>query len=178
MLTNGRLIRRPHAHPCATGSEAEAGRSRGTAGLTLVEMMIVLAIIGVMAGVVVLSIGSVTRAPSVEAEARRLATRLQAAADDAMMGDRTLAFTIEKDGYGFATVTPTGMVPRTDDAFAFHRLPAGMVVTLNVNPPVVLGVDGSGQPLSAVLENSNQRWRVTYDGITATAAPIPKDAKL
>ena len=140
--------------------------------------MIVLAIIGVMAGAVALSVGSITRAPSVEAEARRLATRLQAGADDAMMGDRTLAFTTQEDGYGFATVTPAGMVPRTDEGLAFHRLPAGMVVTLNVTPPVVLGVDGSGMPLSAVLENGQQRWMVTYDGITATAAPMPKDAKL
>jgi len=149
-----------------------AARAQG--GFTLVEMLIVLAIVGVMAGAVALSVGSVTRAPSVEAEARRLATRLQAAADDAMIGDKTLAFTIQKDGYGFATVDGKTMVPRTDPGLAFHRLPAGMVVTLNVNPPVLLGVDGVGTPLSAVLENGSQRWVVTYDGMTARAMPKPK----
>lgn len=143
-------------------------------GFTLVEMMIVLVIIAVMAGTVVLSVGSVTRAPSVEAEARRFATRLQAAADDAMLGDKTIALTIEKDGYGFATVQGKEMVARTDEGLAFHRLPAGIVVTLNVTPPVLLGVDGVGQPLSAVLESGKQRWMVTYDGMTATAVPMPK----
>ena len=74
------------------------GAAADQRGFTLVEMLIVLAIFAVAAGAVALSVGSVTRAPSVEAEARRLATRLQAAADDAMIGDRTIAFTIQKDG--------------------------------------------------------------------------------
>jgi general secretion pathway protein H len=147
---------------------------RREAGFTLLEMLIVLTIIGVMAGAVTLGIGSVTRAPSVETEARRLATRLQAAADDAMLGDRMMAFTVEKHGYGFATIGANGqMIARSDDALGFHRLPGGMVVTLSVRPPVILGVDGAGRPLSAVVESGSQRWLVTYDGLTARAAPAP-----
>lgn len=144
------------------------------AGFTLLEMMIVLVVIAVMAGAVTLGIGSVTRAPSVETEARRLATRLQAAADDAMLGDRVIAFTAEKHGYGFATIGAGGkLIARTDDALGFHRLPGGMVVTLSVRPPVILGVDGSGRPMSAIVESGQQRWLVTYDGLTARAAPAP-----
>jgi len=144
------------------------------AGFTLLEMLIVLAIVAVMAGAVTLGIGSVTRAPSVETEARRLATRLQAAADDAMLGDRMLAFTVEKHGYGFATIGTDGqMLARTDDTFGYHRLPGGIVVTLNVRPPVILGVDGAGRPMSAVVESGSQRWLVTYDGLTARAVPAP-----
>jgi general secretion pathway protein H len=149
-------------------------RTRASSGFTLIEMMIVLTIIGISAGVVALSVGSLTRAPSVESEARRLATRLQAAADDAMMGDRTIALTVEPHGYGFATVNGKELVARTDSGLAFHTLPAGMVVTLDVKPPVILGVDGSGQPLSALVESGKQKWIVTYDGMTATAAPAPK----
>lgn len=142
------------------------------AGFTLLEMLIVLAIIAVMAGAVTLGIGSVTRAPSVETEARRLATRLQAAADDAMLGDRMVAFTAQKNGYGFAIFAPDGtMVARTDETMGFHKLPAGMVVTLDVQPPVVLGIDGSGKPMSALVESGAQRWLVTFDGLTARAAP-------
>ncbi len=142
--------------------------------MTLVEMLIVLAIIGVMAGAVSLGIGAATRAPNVEAEARRLATRLQAAADDAMLGDQLIAFTIEPHGYGFAQLGPKGPVPRTDDALAFHTLPGGMAMTLSVAPPVVLGVDGSGQPLSATIAGGDQTWRVDYDGITARATKVQK----
>jgi general secretion pathway protein H len=154
----------------ATGPE-----SYTESGFTLLEMMIVIVVIAVMAGAVTLGIGSVTRAPSVETEARRLATRLQAAADDTMLGDRMMAFTVEKHGYGFATVDTNGqMLARTDDAFGFHRLPGGMVVTLSTRPPVILGVDGAGRPLSATVESGSQRWIVTYDGLTARAAPAPK----
>ena len=148
----------------------------GSAGFTLVEMLIVLAVIGVAAGAVAFSVGSLTRAPSVESEARRFAGRLQAAADDAMLGDRSIALTVEKDGYGFATVAADGKyITRTDDAFAFHQLPAGITVTLDVKPPVRLGVDGSGTPLSAIVESGRQRWLVSYDGMTANAAPAPAE---
>lgn len=143
--------------------------------MTLIEMLIVLVIIGVAAGAVTLGIGAATRAPTVETEARRLAMRLQAAADDAMLGDRMIAFTAEKHGYGFATIGADGrMIARTDDALAFHRLPDGIVVTLTAKPPVMLGVDGAGRPLSATIERDDQRWRVTYDGLTASAAPAPR----
>jgi len=144
------------------------------AGMTLIEMLIVLVIVGISAGAVTLGIGAATRAPTVETEARRLAMRLQSAADDAMLGDRIVAFTAEKHGYGFATIGANGQViARTDDALAFHRLPAGIVVTLNTRPPVMLGVDGVGRPMSAIIERGDQRWRVTYDGLTASAAPAP-----
>lgn len=150
-------------------------RRPSEAGLTLIEMLIVLAIIGVAAGATTLGIGAATRAPSIETEARRLATRLQSAADDAMLGDRTIAFIVEKHGYGFATISADGKtVARTDEVLGFHQLPGGMTMTLNVRPPVVLGVDGSGKPLSATIERGSQRWLVTYDGMTASTIMAPK----
>ena len=137
-------------------------------------MLVVLAIVAVMAGAVLIGIGSVTRAPSVETEARRLATRLQAAADDAMLGDRLIAFTVDKHGYGFATYTRAGkLIPRADDALAPHKLPGGMVMTLSTTPPVVLGIDGAGRPMQALIESGGQRWQVLYDGLTARAMPAP-----
>ncbi|MFL9842653.1 prepilin-type N-terminal cleavage/methylation domain-containing protein [Sphingomonas sp. ST-64] len=138
-------------------------------GMTLIEMLIVLVIIGVVAGGVALGIGSATRAPSVETEARRLALRLQAAADDAMIGDRIIAFTIEKDGYGFAAVARDGTMAPLSDGLAFHRLPGGIAVQLDVTPPVMMGVDGSGKPLNATISNGEQVWIVRYDGMTAIA---------
>ena len=84
------------ANPASVRAEPVDGRA--DAGLTLVEMLVVLAIIGVAAGAVTLGIGAATRAPSVESEARRFAGRLQAAADDAMLGDRMIALTVDRSG--------------------------------------------------------------------------------
>ncbi|MGV3457579.1 prepilin-type N-terminal cleavage/methylation domain-containing protein [Sphingomonas sp.] len=142
----------------------------GERGMTLIEMLIVLVIIGVAAGGVALGIGPATRAPSVETEARRLALRLQAAADDAMIGDRIIAFTVEKDGYGFAAVGRDGSMAPLSDGLAFHRLPGGIAVELDVTPPVMMGVDGAGKPLNATISNGEQVWVVRYDGMTATAS--------
>lgn len=141
-------------------------------GMTLIEMLIVLAIIGVAAGAVSLGIGAATRAPNVEAEARRFAVRLQAAADDAMLGDQLIALTTETHGYGFARVGAKGLTPQTEGPLAFHTLPGGMVMTLDTAPPVILGVDGTGQPLGATISGGDQTWRVRYDGITARATKV------
>lgn len=152
-----------------------SGAGQNDSGLTLVEMLVVLVIIGIAAGAATLTIGSITRAPSVEAEARRLATMLQSAADDAMLGDRMVAFTIESHGYAFATVSDSGMQPM-GGPFAMHYLPSGMTMTLSRRPPIVLGVEGAGQPVAATLENGQDQWVVTYDGLNASAAPAPRAA--
>lgn len=146
--------------------------SNAERGMTLIEMLIVLVIIGIAAGGVALGVGAATRAPSVETEARRLALRLQAAADDAMIGDRILAFTAERHGYGFAAIGRDGKLAPLGDALAFHQLPGGITVTIDVRPPLVLGVDGGGKPMTALIENGAQKWIVRYDGMTATATKM------
>ncbi len=142
-------------------------------GMTLVEMLVVLAIIGVAAGAVTLGIGSATRAPSVESEARRFASRLQAAADDAMLGDRMVALTASEDGYGFASVESDGSIPSGTPRMDFHQLPGGMAMTLSARPPFILGLDGAAKPLSATIESGDQRWVVRYDGLTTLAVAAP-----
>lgn len=137
------------------------------AGLTLVEMLVVLAIIGVAAGGVTLGIGAATRAPSVESEARRFATRLEAAGDDAMLGDRMVALTVDPSGYAFVKVASDGSVPQGTPKLDHHTLPGGIAMTLDQRPPLVLGMDGVSKPLTATLTTGEQRWAVRYDGLTS-----------
>lgn len=142
------------------------------AGLTLIEMLIVLSIIAISAGAIALGIGATTRQPTLESEARALAALIQSGADDAMLGDRLVALTVDEHGYGFASWDGRGWVAKGD----YHDIPSGMVVTFNVKPPVMLGADGSGQPMIATVTPDGGRasgWRVRYDGLTAVAEPVP-----
>lgn len=142
-------------------------------GMTLVEMLVVLAIIGISAGAISLSIGAATRAPSVESEARRFAMRLQASADDAMMGDRMVALIADDHSYDFAKVAADGSVPTGVPTLTSHRVPSGITITLDQRPPLVLGLDGAAKPLTASFTSGSQHWVVRYDGLTATAGAEP-----
>lgn len=143
-------------------------------GMTLVEMLAVLAIIGVAAGATVLGIGAATRAPSVESEARRLSTRLQSVADEAMVSDQPVAFTWDTKSYAFLSADGRTWREGQDDAHARHRLPAGILLDMGRRtPPLLLGVDGSGVPAAIGLKAGSDRWLVVYDGLSATPIAAP-----
>ncbi|WP_425992514.1 prepilin-type N-terminal cleavage/methylation domain-containing protein [Brevundimonas sp. TWP2-3-2] len=145
-------------------------------GMTLVEILVVLAIVGVMAGVVTLGVGAADRGMGVETEANRLADRLRLAADDVLVTRRPLSLAFDGEGYGFVRgdAGTTGVV----DALAGrHALPAGVrMVGLGVASPVSIDPDGA-QPVAAFgLAKGDRRWRVTFDGLNAVAEPVSDEA--
>ncbi|QTN20490.1 prepilin-type N-terminal cleavage/methylation domain-containing protein [Brevundimonas sp. AJA228-03] len=141
-------------------------------GMTLVEILVVLAIVGVMAGVVTLGVGLGDRGLGVESEANRLADRLRLAADEVLTTRRPLELAFDAEGYGF--VRGDGQADRVVDALAErHRLPEGVRMTgLGVSSPVTIDPDGA-QPVAAFgLARGDQRWRVEFDGLNAVARPV------
>lgn len=147
--------------------------ARHETGMTLVEMLVVLAIIGVMAGVTVLGMGSAARGANVESEARRLADRLQLAADEAMVSDRGVALAWDARGYGFLAKGEGGWQADQSDAFARHALPAGFRLSLPRRRPYPLGFESGGVPFVAQLRAPSGRWTIAYDGLVVTAQPVP-----
>jgi general secretion pathway protein H len=145
-------------------------------GMTLVEVMIVLAIIGVAAGAVSLGIGSASRETSVRAEATRLAERLQLAADQAMVDDRQVLWLRNQRGYRFAFAEgDRSAAPQDADADALmpHRLPAGMRLDVSRGAAVVPVTTGDrGGALSARLSQDDSIWEVRFDGLTASAIAV------
>ena len=69
--------------------------------MTLVEMLVVLAVVGVSAGVVVLGLGSLRRGDGAQAEANRLADRLKLAADEVLVSGRPMAIAWTPGAYRF-----------------------------------------------------------------------------
>ena len=137
----------------------------GEAGLTLVEMLVVLAIVAIMAGIVVLGIGG-SGDRTAEVEAKRLAARLTLAADEAMVGDRPLAIAWDKGSYRF--LVEEGGQWRDDKVSALepHILPGGVAIDATGKSPFEIG---SGRPTELHLTTPKNAWTVHFDGATATA---------
>lgn len=145
-------------------------------GMTLVEILVVLAIVGVMAGVVTLGVGLSDRGMGVESEANRLADRLRLAADDVLVTRRPLALAFDGEGYGF--VRPEGQPAGVVEALAErHALPPGVIlVGLETVSPLMIDPDG-GQPIAVFgLAKGDRRWRVEFDGLNAVARPVAEEA--
>ena len=147
---------------------------RQEAGLTLVEVMIVLAIIGVTGGVAVLGLGSGDRGMRVEAEAGRLAARLRLAADEAMITQQPIALSWDERGYGFVTPEPGSRDWRPSPVAALgerHTLPAGLSLSgERAGEPMLVGADGAGAPIRLAVAGRNATWNVTFDGLNVDAS--------
>ncbi|TXC74332.1 type II secretion system protein GspH [Sphingorhabdus soli] len=87
-----------HAGQRPCGRWSEHGRS-SEHGFTLVELMVVMAVMALMAGAVVLTIGS--NRGDLSETTSRFASRIAAARDEAIVGGRPVAVWISPSGYGF-----------------------------------------------------------------------------
>ena len=85
------------------------GKGEGEQGFTLIELMVVLFIIGLVAGAVVLALPGDSAALSEDAD--RFAARVAAARDEAVVSARPIAVWIAPSGYGFDARQDRAWVP-------------------------------------------------------------------
>lgn len=145
------------------------------AGLTLIEMLVVLVIIGVMAGVAVLGLGSLDRGARAEAEARRLADRLQLASDQVLVSGAPLAMVWDAGGYrflrwdaGLAAWEPSG-AGLIDQR---HSLPPALRLEragASGTPPVLITPDLPQPEVLFRVSGTGPPWSVAFDGFRAAA---------
>lgn len=144
---------------------------RSELGMTLIEMLVVLAIVGIAAGAVALGIGSAERGGRVESEARQLAARLRLAADEAMVTDHRLVFVHDERGYAFVQPDEADAYAGTKrEAFARHDLPSGMTLDAGQRVAVPIGVDGAGEAIDARISGGGDAWTVAWDGLNVAVA--------
>jgi general secretion pathway protein H len=136
-------------------------------GFTLVELMVVIAIIGLMAGAVVLTMPD-PRGDLLD-EAERFAARTAAARDMAVIEGRPVAVRVSGGGYAFDRRRDGQWQPLTERAFAARLWGAGVRAELGGPPAARAAFDATGRPsgpFSVVLMRDGMRIgvRIAADG--------------
>jgi general secretion pathway protein H len=147
-----------------------SGARRGIAGFTLVELLVVLAIVGLVAGAVTLAIG-VDERHSTEREAKRLAGALEHAAAAAQWRSEVLGVSADGGGYRFWRRDADNRwgALADDDVLAARRLPPGMTVTpvayagAPVAPDAILPFRASGRNEPFTLQIASPAWSLQID---------------
>lgn len=138
------------------------GRSR-RAGFTLVELLMTVAIIGVAAGAVVLSMPDPR--PSVGEDAERFAARLQRAREEAILSNRAVAVEASAGGYAFAAFDGERWSPLQEGPFGRETWSDG-VVAAPAEPPLRVTFDPTGvaEPARLVVSRDGRSIAVMVDG--------------
>ncbi len=148
-------------------------------GMTLIEMLVVLTIIGVTASLALLSIG-LGGGASGQNEAKRLESRLQLAADQSMLRDEVLAVNLTQHSYNFVQwdeATHKWVPTKVALLEEAHELPSGITLastnrsaTSDSGTAIVpLDVNAAVAPLEFTLDAGRSRWTIGFDGLTAKA---------
>ncbi len=141
------------------------------AGVTLVEILVVLVLVGIMSGVVGLSLGGNRQASTAGQEADLLVARLNRAADEAILTGEPFSFVWAQQTYKFMVQGENSWVPHPLPLLSTpHLLPD--IVQISTAPGAVIISDqmlpDTGTALLLELATRGSNFEVvTFDGINA-----------
>jgi len=133
------------------------------AGFTLLEVLLVVFIIGLMAGFAVLSIDDRASADRLEAEARRLEALLRTASEEAVLYGDELGFSATRDGYRFMRLGQDGwqVVQGSDNPLRQRKLDQGIDLRLLEGDPedrrVTRATSAAADPASRPDDGADER---------------------
>lgn len=145
-----------------TSATGRPDRRARRAGFTLVELLMTVAIIGLAAGAVVLSVPDPR--PSVAEDAERLAARLSRAREEAVLTNRPVAVEAAAAGYGFSTFDGVEWSPLTEGPFGRETWSDGLTVSPAEPVRVVFDPTGVAEPAALTLARDGRTVRVEIDG--------------
>ncbi len=132
-------------------------------GFTLVELMVVIAIIGLAAATVVLAMPDPRG--DLRADAERFAARARAAQDAAVIEAHDVALLVRADGYGFQSYDHGRWRPLPGKTFddAHWAKGAQALVGDAGSARIVFDTTGGGAPLDVTLVRDAERVRIHLD---------------
>ena len=142
-------------------------------GMTLIETLLVLAVVEIAAGASILAIGGSDRSARPESEARRLADRLALARDEALIDAAPLALVWDETGYRFLAWSVEDAVWRPSAAPVLgerHDLPDRMALHGPDDASLMIEADALTAPAVFDLTGDGTQWQVHFDGIEARAS--------
>lgn len=152
-------------------------RRRGDAGLTLIEVLVTLAVVGVATGAAMLGLNAAGRDTRAQTEAVRLARSLTLGADEAMFAQAPLAVLWDAGGYRFVQWSESGGWTATASRFLTerHDLPEGLSLQRAdkaagpSESPLMIRASGFGPVTTFTLDGADARWVVDFDSYAAIA---------
>ncbi|WP_298743168.1 GspH/FimT family pseudopilin [uncultured Brevundimonas sp.] len=135
---------------------------RRRAGFTLVELLMTVAIIGLAAGAVVLSVPDPR--PSVAEDAERFAARLSRAGEEAVLTNRPIAVEATAAGYGFSAFDGIAWSTLDEGPFGPARWNEGVSMSPAGPVRVVFDPTGVAEPATLTLSRDGRAARIDVDG--------------
>jgi len=159
---------------------------RRTPGFTLIEVLVVLVIVGVGAGLVALGLGNDERRTT-EREAKRLAGALEHAAASAQWRAETLGVSADGTGYQFwrRGVDDRWSALANDDVLAARTLPAGIGVAAVAYAGAPVAADailpfrasGRNEPFTLVVGSPTWSLQIDADPLNRVHLAVTADSR-